>query len=153
MKPYTISKKEYANVQRKQMAKGFRLSVPLLVIVIALTLAGKHPSKETIISVTWPAVLGLVIGIFMLNKKIKSNYDSYKAMQKEYSVEFDESMISWRSDTGYNQKKWSDFVDHKSLKGMTLLYETKQLMYMIPHRAFENDTELKSFQEKLTTIR
>ncbi len=72
-------------------------------------------------------------------------FNSHKAMQETINVVFDAEKIHWGSESGNCTLNWADIHSVKSGKSLILVYETKQLMRIIPERAFVNEQEHQEF--------
>ena len=150
MKSYNITLEDFLNAQK--VHRGWRsLLLTLAMLIIIFLIVGDRSFfsdgklDSTGIEILCLMSIGLLIAPFITKRMFKKAYDSHKALKETLTVEFDADTIRWEADSGNCTLKWADIYSVKQGRNLILVYETKQLMRIIPCRAFDDELELQGF--------
>jgi hypothetical protein len=105
-------------------------------------------------------ITGLLIGGFLLATSCYARYVALprrtrrlfrqqKALQRPYEMVWDADEIRRTSETGNTRIPWSDILKWREGNRMFLLYLSDVTFYIIPKRAFANETAIDEFRKLL----
>lgn len=150
MKPYNLTAQEFLNAHRVNRGLKIVILAPIVLLFVFFVIGGNRNFTDgelTSEGIRMICLMGgaLLISPFFLKWKLMKIFNSHKAMQETVNVEFDTDKIHWEAESGNCTLNWCDIYSVKSGKSLVLIYETKQLMRIIPDRAFVSEQEHEEF--------
>jgi hypothetical protein len=99
-------------------------------------------------------ILGLGYAVFELlpkhyERQIRKFYKEEKRIAENSSVAFNHEYVEWTNVHGTSRLPWKNVLRCKENDQMFLIYESRNLLHIVPKRVFENEAELRAFREEL----
>lgn len=159
MRQYKISFEEYLKMNDLLLGRK-KYVLQVLFILAAVGILAVVFFFERLMHIEVPIafqILSVGVVVFVLiatqgrtqRKGLKKSYYSNKGFQETIKVEFTDTYIEWRTDSGSHKMYWKDIYDYKSTREILVILSGESLGRGIPMRVFENDRERKMFFDLL----
>jgi hypothetical protein len=130
---------------------GARLGKILICIAgVFLGVFGYHFFGDTWIVVIAVFASLTIVQLFLPNIIHRRIYHRNPRLFEMRTVTFsDEGLKAERATTGTTEAKWSSFEKFKETKNLFLTYQTKDVIGIVPRRAFSNPEDIAQFRNLL----
>ncbi|MDQ7779225.1 MAG: YcxB family protein [Planctomycetota bacterium] len=162
MKQFQISEDEFLdahNLVQGRVPFYSALCFGLLLSYLLRTTLGHTREPDGARLEVWvPVALVSLLLFFALltrtqKRQARAVYREQKSLRETISMTFDNEDVEWKSDSGHCRMKWDNIVKHKENARLVLVFESRNLMRIVPKRAFESDEELSAFCQRLKSVR
>ncbi len=150
---YEITPSDHLEMLRVRFGLGARLGKILIGIAgILLGMLGYRFFGHT-----WNVVVALFVGLttaqlfmpYIIHRRIyRRNLRLFEMRTVTFS---DEGVKSEKATTGSVEAKWSSFEKFKETKNLFLTYQTKDVVSIVPKRAFSNLDDIGQFRNLLAS--
>jgi hypothetical protein len=149
MKAYNITQADFLEAQKLNVQLKFIIFPIVLPFVIIALILGDNLFSEIGVLAMAATLVALLSASFSIKKKIIKAFQGHKALHETTTMSFDHKTIKWEAESGSFKLRFSDLKKFKIGKNVTLIFESKQRMRIIPHRAFETPKELAELHDAL----
>jgi hypothetical protein len=150
---YEITPSDHLEMLKVRFGLGARLAKVLLGIAgILLGVLGYHFFGGTWIVVVAVFASLTIVQLFMpyiIHRKIY--YRNLRLFEMRTVTFSDEGLRSEKATTGTVEVKWSSFEKFKETKNLFLTYQTKDVIGMVPKRAFSRPEDVAQFRNLLAS--
>lgn len=149
---YEITPSDHREMLKVRFGLRARLGKVLIGVAgIALGAFGYHYFGDA-----WVVVIALFVGLtliqvflpYIIQRKI---YRRNPQLFEMRTVTFNDDGVKSEKSTGNIEAKWSSFVRFKETKNLFLTYQSKDVVGMVPKRAFSNLDDIGRFRNLLAS--
>lgn len=157
MRSHRINEDDYLAAQRLHMgvrSRRWNLTAwGVLTLALALVVAIVRSDRMMwlLFALLW-AFLSLMVLValpFTHRRDLTAIYREHKRLHETSNWRFDDEALEGTSESGHGRLRWADIHSFKENDDMFLIYEARNLYYILPKRAFESDQELQFFSQIL----
>jgi hypothetical protein len=112
----------------------------------------KNGAQEGATNTSFSYLMPLLMGVLFLSLPL---WQAWLVWRSNKSVRG--AITCWADENGFSQQtmnsdltvKWPALIKFKETRNLFLVYPSKQMCYLIPKRAFTDESEVKEFRELL----
>lgn len=152
MRPYTLSEDNY-------LAAQYLHSGSKSLIFSAVIAAGYAALVFSTIDFVTAAFASGVVTVLIITLpppirryRQRKVFHEQKGLHDSFTISFDDQFLEWKCESGNARIRWEHFLRYKEDDQIFVLYESRNLMRIVPKEAFTDDAELVRFREKLVYI-
>lgn len=149
---YEITPSDHLEMLKVRFGLGARLGRILICIAgIIVGALGYH-----FFGATWLVVVGVFAGLtiaqvfmpYLVHRRI---YRQNPQLFEMRTLTFSDEGLKSEKATGNIESKWSSFKKFKETKNLFLTYQSKDMVGMVPKRAFSNPEDIAQFRNLLAS--
>lgn len=159
MKEFRISEEDFLQAQKLHL--GWKVGGPTFALwgVVTAYLVFRAMDAQDVDG--WVSCITLSIlsalALFLLlphfrRRNLRAIYAEQKNLHKPIKMTFDDDSVQWRSDSGNAKIAWHDFAKYKENNTMFLIYESRNMMRVVPKCVFEDEDELSRFTARIRQV-
>lgn len=152
MRPYQITEDEFFAAHA--LHRGWRpLITAVLVSAAYATYAFRRIEIEGAVILTGTVVLILFLLPPWIRKfRLRRIFNEQQTLHETFTVTFDDERVTWDCESGNARIRWENFTRFKEDANIFILFESRNLMRIVPKQVFDDDEELARFRAKLAYI-
>ena len=152
MLEYQITQDDFVAAQK--LHYGCSRWVMYLVVWGAITvyLSFTKDVETVLIASGLLALVLFVIYPAVHRRRYRAVYAKQQLLQATFRFQFDDEAAEWETESGSARIRWPDFVKFKQSDSLFVLYESHNLIRIVPKRIFDEE-QRRAFVEQLNSIR